>query len=94
MLAPPIAITKIRPTAPGANQIASSSLVFVAGIIDENGIPRNLRATTATDAKSQAAVSALAQWVFQPAHLNGNPVASKVLIGLSVAPAPAPNVGK
>lgn len=87
LLAPPVAVKKIQAIAPKTDLTANPALVFVTGIIDEKGMPLALRAILALGARSQSAVSALSQWEFRPAQLDGNPVASKVLIGVTVIPA-------
>jgi hypothetical protein len=56
----------------------------VSGVIDETGKLQSLRTIRAQDARSQPAIQALQQWQFLPAQLDGQPVASKVLIGVSV----------
>jgi hypothetical protein len=60
--------------------------VFITGIIDDNGKLQGLRAIRALDVRAQSALKALAQWEFLPAQLDGKPVASRVLIGVSVMP--------
>jgi len=56
---------------------------FVSAVIDETGKLQSLR-TIRQDARSQPAIRALQQWQFLPAQLDGQPVASKVLIGVIV----------
>jgi len=89
LLAPPVALKKIQATVPMSSVTANSGPVFVTAVIDEAGIPHDLRAVVAADARAQSAVSALSQWVFRPAQLDGVPVASKVLIGITVFSAEA-----
>jgi hypothetical protein len=84
LLTPPVVLKKIQATAPKTELIANSGPVFVTGIIDENGKLQALRAIRALDGRAQSAVNALLQWGFLPAQLDGKPVASKVLIGVSV----------
>lgn len=86
LLVPPVALKKIQATAPGSSMIANSGLVFIAAVIDETGTLRDLKAILATDARSQSAVRALSQWVFRPAQLDGVPVSSKILIGMTIFP--------
>ena len=92
LLTPPVVLKKSQATAPRTELTANSGLVFVTGIIDENGKLQALRAIRALDGRAQSAVVALSQWEFLPAQLDGKPVASKVLIGASVMP--AEKVGK
>ncbi len=87
LLTPPVVLKKIQATAPKTDVTANSGPVFVTGIIDENGKLQALRAIRALDGRAQSAVNALAQWEFLAAQLDGKPVASKVLIGVSVMPA-------
>lgn len=87
LLTPPVALKKIQATAAKADSASNSAPVFVTGIIDENGKLKFLRALHALDVRADAAVNALSQWEFLAAQLEGKPVASKVLIGVTVMPA-------
>jgi hypothetical protein len=89
LVTPPFALKKVRAIGPKPDPNANPGPVFVIGIINEQGKLEGLRASRALDARAQAAVNALAQWEFLPALLNGKPVASKVLIGITVMPAEA-----
>jgi hypothetical protein len=51
-----------------------------------------LQAVRSADRRAASALNALAQWEFLPARLDDKPVASHVLIGVSVMP--AEEVGK
>ena len=84
LLIPPFALKKVAAVNPGAEAMIDLGPVFVAGIIDRQGKLQDLRAIRAQDPRSQTAVAALAQWEFQPAQLDGQPVASKVLFGVSL----------
>jgi hypothetical protein len=84
LLVPPVVLKKVQATAPKTGLTANSGPVFVTGIIDENGKLQALRTIRARDGRAQSAVNALAQWEFLAAQLDGKPVASKVLIGVSV----------
>jgi hypothetical protein len=86
LLAPPVAVKKLQATGPKADMGANSGPVFVTGIIDDNGKLQGLRAIRVLDVRAQSALKALAQWEFLPAQLDGKPVASRVLIGVSVLP--------
>jgi len=86
LLIPPVVLKKSQATAPKTEFTVNSGPVFVTGIIDENGKLQALRAMRALDGRTQSAVNALAQWEFLAAQLDGKPVASKVLIGVSVMP--------
>jgi hypothetical protein len=87
LLTPPVVLKKIQATAPKTALTSNSGPVFVTGIVDENGKLQALRAIRALDARAQWAVNALAQWEFLAAQLDGKPVSSKILVGVSVRPA-------
>jgi hypothetical protein len=63
---------------------ADSGPVLVAGIIDESGKVKSLRALRPQDTRAQPAIIALQQWEFLPAQLDGRPVATRILIGVTV----------
>jgi len=86
LLTPPLVIKKVQARSPMADPPANGGAVFVTGIINENGKLQNVRAIRAADTRAPAAVNALADWEFEPARLNGNAVACKVLIGVYVIP--------
>jgi hypothetical protein len=83
LLVPPFAQKKVAATMPRTQLAAGQGPVFVSGVIDETGTLQSLRSIRA-DARSQPAIQALQQWQFLPAQLDGRPVASKVLIGVTV----------
>lgn len=84
LLVPPFAQKKVAATMPGIQLAGEQGAVFVSGIIDENGKLQSLRTIRAQDARSQFAIHALQQWQFLPAQLDGRPVSSKVLIGVTI----------
>lgn len=84
LLTPPVVLKKVQATAPKRELIENSGLVFVTGIIDENGKLAAVRPIRALDGRARSALNALAQWEFLAAQLNGKQVACKVLIGASV----------
>jgi hypothetical protein len=86
LLTPPLVLKKVPAVGPQTDATANSEQVFVTGIITATGNVEALRAVRASGARAQAAVSAIAQWEFQPAQLEGKPVASKILIGVTVVP--------
>jgi len=92
LLTPPVVLKKIQATTPKTDLTANSGPVFVTGIIDENGKLGALHSVRGPDGRTQSALNALAQWEFLAAHLDGKPVACKILIGVSVLP--AEEVGK
>jgi len=83
---PPIALKKVPATSLKSDVFANTEPVFVTAIISATGKIEALRALRASDDRAQAAINALAQWEFQPAQLDGKPVASKVLIGVTIVP--------
>ena len=88
LLIPPVVLKKIRAIRSKTDVSADSGPVFVAGIIDESGKLKGLRAIKTQNDRARSAVDALEQWEFLPAQLEGKPVATKVLIGVTVLPAP------
>ena len=86
LLVPPFVQKKAGATMPKSQMVGEGGLVFVTGTVDENGRTQSLRCLRSQDARCQLAVRALQQWEFQPAQLDGKPVATKILIGVSVSP--------
>jgi hypothetical protein len=85
LLTPPVVLKKVPATGPEDDN-GKSGRVFVAGIITETGKLEGLRAIHASGARAESAVTALAQWEFEPAQLEGKAVASKMLIGITIVP--------
>jgi len=83
LLVPPFAEKKVAATMARIQLVGEQGPVFVSGVIDETGKLQSLR-TIRQDARSQPAIRALQQWQFLPAQLDGRPVASKVLIGVTI----------
>ena len=84
LLVPPFAQKKIAATMARAQGAGEQGPIFITGTIDETGKLQSLRPVRTQDARSQPAIHALQQWEFLPAQLDGRPVASKVLIGVTV----------
>jgi len=84
LLVPPFAQKKIAATMARAQGAGEQGPIFITGTIDETGKLQSLRSIRTQDARSQPAIHALQQWEFLPAQLDGRPVASKVLIGVTV----------
>ncbi|HET9166294.1 MAG TPA: energy transducer TonB [Candidatus Angelobacter sp.] len=84
LLVPPFAQKKIAATMARAQGASEQGPIFITGTIDETGKLQSLRSIRTQDARSQPAIHALQQWEFLPAQLDGRPVASKVLIGVTV----------
>ena len=85
LLVPPFVEKKMGASMPKSQLTADLGPVFVTGIVDENGKVRSLRCLRVQDARAQAAIRALEQWEFLPAQLDGKPVATKVVIGVTVS---------
>jgi TonB family protein len=84
MLVPPFAQRKVAATIARAKFAGEQGPVFITGTIDETGKLQSLRSIRTQDARTQSAIQALQQWEFLPAQQDGRPVASKVLIGVTV----------
>ena len=84
MLVPPFAQKKVAANIARAQIAGEQGLVFITGTIDETGKLQSLRSIRVQDARTQTALHALQQWEFLPAQLDGRPVATKVLIGVTV----------
>jgi hypothetical protein len=87
LLTPPTVVKKVPATLPKGKMGVDLGPVFLTGIIDDNGDLQLLRAVRTMDTRAQAALNALAQWLFLPAQLDGRAVSVKVLIGVTVVPA-------
>jgi hypothetical protein len=84
LLVPPFAQKKFSASMARVQGAGEHGPVFITGTIDETGKLQSLRCIRTQDARSQTAIHALQQWEFLPAQLDGRPVASKVLIGVTV----------
>src|SRR5579864_2264719 len=84
MLVPPFAQKKVAATVARTQFAGEQGPVFVTGTIDESGKLQSLRSIRSQDPRAQPAIRALQQWEFLPAQMDGRPVASKVLIGVTV----------
>jgi hypothetical protein len=84
LLSPPLAQKKVPAIVLKTDVMADAGLAFIYCVIDEKGKLQSLRNVHGPEARSQVAIRALRQWEFLPASIDGNPVASKVLIGVSV----------
>ena len=92
LLTPPVALRKVAARGPRIDDSENAGPLFVTGVIDELGRLQGLQAVRSADRRAAPALNALAQWEFLPARLDDKPVASKVLIGVSIMP--AEEVGK
>jgi hypothetical protein len=82
LLSPPVAQKKVPAIIPKEAGNTVARRIQITGTIDENGSLQKLRSLRPADIGSQVAISALEQWQFLPAQIEGKPVATKVLIGV------------
>jgi hypothetical protein len=63
------------------------NVIVVYALMDKEGKLHNLAVKQTPDGRFNSPVlAALNHWTFQPAQLNGQPVALKVLIGIPLLP--------
>jgi TonB family protein len=63
------------------------NVIVVFAIMDTEGRLQRLSVRQSPDGRLDAPIlAALARWKFQPAQLNGQPVALKILIGIPLLP--------
>src|SRR5207237_8530043 len=84
LLSPPLAIKKVAAKSSLGPSLPPAGRIFLAGIITEEGELRELHAVRPEEVEAQIAIAALQQWQFEPAELNGQAVATKVLIGVTI----------
>jgi hypothetical protein len=88
LLSPPFAIKKIAATA-SHEQFKTwhdAGPVFVSGTVDEHGRLQDIRAVHPQDPRSTLAIAPFRDWRFEPAQLNGEPVATRILVGVTLVP--------
>jgi hypothetical protein len=87
LLVSPFAVTKEMPQLPvELIHKYSRRLIVVYAIIDTEGKLERMSVKQSPDARlSEPLLEALSKWVFQPAQLDGQPVATKVLLGIPLA---------
>ncbi len=88
----PKVIKVVRPHDPRQSTPGASSNVTVelSCIVGEEGVPRNIEVRKSPDGDlDQQAIAALAEWRFQPAILNGRPIAVFTRVQFTFSP-PAP----
>jgi TonB family protein len=72
----PRKILDVRPVYPEAARLAGiSGVVILEAVIDQEGMPVNLRVLRSIPDLDQAAINAVRQWRYTPTLLNGVPVA-------------------
>jgi hypothetical protein len=87
-LTPPFPLTKERPKL-NSELIRTylRNVIVVYAVMDTQGKLQRLSVRQTPDARFNAGIlAALTHWSFQPAQLNGEPVALKVLIGIPLLP--------
>ena len=84
LLSPPLATKKVAAISAVDPPLPRGGRVFIAAIISETGDLRDVHAVRPEESGSQIAMDALRQWQFEPAEINGKPVATKVLIGVAI----------
>ncbi len=74
---PPVALTKVEPEyTPEAHAAKFSGSVLVSLIVDEQGLPKNIKVVrSAGMGLDEKAVEAVAKWTFKPATKDGKPIA-------------------
>jgi hypothetical protein len=87
-ISPPFPLTKELP--PLNSELIRKYLrnvIVVYAVMDRAGKLHNLAVAQTPDARfTPPILAALSHWTFQPAQLNGQPVALKVLIGIPLLP--------
>jgi len=87
LLVSPFAVTKEMPRLPvELVHKYLRRLIVVYAIINTEGKLERMSVKQSPDARlSEPLLEALSKWVFQPAQLDGQPVATKVLLGIPLA---------
>jgi hypothetical protein len=85
MLTPPIAVKKVAAWVPSDSAQDYHSRIFIKGMISATGELTGLQAIRPMDdVYTKSALTALQQWQFLPAELDGGAVPTKVLIGVTL----------
>jgi TonB family protein len=78
----PVPISVVTPT---VGSEFNGGIVQLEFVVDANGKPAAFSVKSSTDDKlAMAVVDAVKQWRFQPAELNGKPVATKVALPVKI----------
>jgi hypothetical protein len=85
--APPYATLKQVPElTPDLAATCAKKLIVVSGILNTNGKLEQISVKKSPDPRVNTLVTdALANWLFQPSQIQGNPVALKILLGIRLA---------
>ena len=86
--APPYATLKQVPElTPDLAAICARKLIVASGVLNTNGKLEQISVKKTPDPRVSALVrDALANWIFQPSQIQGNPVALKIMLGIRLAP--------
>jgi protein TonB len=77
----PVKIVDVRPVYPPmARQARVEGTVLIDASIDEDGKVKAARVSRSVPLLDQAALSAVRQWIFTPARLNGQPVGVSITV--------------
>jgi protein TonB len=84
-LSAPSAVLKYDPARPDEKPLRGKQGPLVIGVVvDEQGLPRNIRVTRSIDNEwDEAGVAAVRNWRFTPGTLDGRPIATEATIVLS-----------
>ena len=85
---PPTVISAAEAIYP-LTSVASGTVVLEVAL-DDAGTITSVRVVRGIPSLTESAKRSIRQWKFQPAHVNGNPVYSKMAVAFSFVP---PNVG-
>jgi protein TonB len=78
---PPVKIVDVKPVYPAvARQVRVEGTVLIDASIDEHGRVTAARVSRSVPLLDQAALTAVRQWVFTPARLNGQPVGVSITV--------------
>jgi len=86
--APPYATLKQIPElTPELAAICAKKLIVVSAILNTNGKVEQISVKKTPDPRVNTLVKdALANWLFQPSQIQGNPVTLKIMLGIRLAP--------
>ena len=85
---PPSVVSAVEAIYP-LTSVASGTVVLEVAL-DDTGTITGVRVVRGIPSLTESAERSIRQWKFQPAHLNGEPVYSKMAVAFSFVP---PNVG-
>jgi len=78
-----VLIKRVEPTYPAvARQLHIEGTVQVQAAIDKDGLPHELKAVSGNSRLTESALSAVRQWRFKPAQLDGQAVEASIIINV------------